>query len=210
MEGLMGIRRLVILVVAAALAVSACTGASTEDQVGTPDAASKAADDLGEFLVAGRLGAIDEAIATWRSATTIEEAGAAAETAANLVVGPNGPGYGDRDGDGVVGGDTDIGLLPDLDGTTDGLATAIATNDCVAADVLGGSWTDPGARWREMLEAIDEWRPDNNTIPSLASHPMRIVGWSTFTLESDSLSLAHEYAGHAKLHIDISRRALDC
>ena len=110
----------------------------------------------------------------------------------------------------IVNGENAAGLLPGLDGTPTGSATPLAGNECVAADVLGGSWADPGERWGEMLNAIDEWRPDHNTMPSLASHPMRIVGWSTFTLGSDSLDLAHEYAGHAKLHIDISLRALDC
>lgn len=42
---------------------------------------------------------------------------ATAETAANLVVGPNGPGYGDRDGDGEVGGSTSRGVLPGIDGS---------------------------------------------------------------------------------------------
>ncbi|MEN8239870.1 MAG: hypothetical protein ABFR53_11805, partial [Actinomycetota bacterium] len=112
--------------------------------------------------------------------------------------------------DGVIGGESAAGLLPGSDGTPAGLASSLSSNACVDADVLGGPWTDPTSRWEEMLDAIDEWRPDRNTMPSLASHPMRIVGWSTFTLGSDSLDLAHEYAGHAKLHVDISRRALDC
>jgi hypothetical protein len=61
-----------------------------------------------------------------------------------------------------------------------------------------------------MINAIDDWRPDNNTMPSLASQPMRIVGWATFTLASDSLDEAHEYAGRAQLHVDTSLDALDC
>ena len=44
---------------------------------------------------------------------------------------------------------------------------------------------------------------------------MRVVGWSTFTLDTDpasqdALDLAHEYAGHAALHVDISADALSC
>jgi hypothetical protein len=61
-----------------------------------------------------------------------------------------------------------------------------------------------------MLTAIEEWRPDRNTMPSLPSHPMRIVGWATFTLASTSLDDAHEYAGHAQLHVNVSLAALDC
>jgi len=84
----------------------------------------------------------------------------AAETAANLVVGPAGPGYGDRDGDGTVNGESDDGVLPGLDGTPAGLASPLAANECVERDVLGGSWDDPGDRWDTMLTAIDDWRPD--------------------------------------------------
>jgi hypothetical protein len=206
----MNVRRLVTVVVAAALIASACSGAATQSDIVTTGPTSTVVQEQSGILLVERLDAIDEAVATWRSAATIGEAHAAAETAANLVVGPNGPGYGDRDGDGTINGTSGLGLLPGLDGTPPGVATQQASNDCVAADVLGGSWDEPGERWDEMASAISDWRPDRNTMPSLASHPMRIVGWSTFTLESDSLDLAHEYAGHAKLHIDISRRALDC
>ena len=86
----------------------------------------------------------------------------------------------------------------------------LAANTCIERDVLGGEWVDPASRWAEMLAAIDAWQPGNNTMPTLASHPMRVVGWATFTLNSDALEEAHEYAGHADLHVNISRRALDC
>ena len=172
------------------------------------DTTNLAATDTASF--SEQMESIAEGVATWRSAETTAEAHAAAEMAANLVVGPNGPGFGDRDGDGLVGGQTAFGVLPGLDGTPAGLATQLATNDCIVRDVLGGPWTDPGAQWEAMLTAIDNWRPDNNTMPSLASHPMRIVGWATFTLESESLEEAHEYAGHANLHVNVALRALDC
>jgi len=203
---------MVVWVTGAALVVSACSGAVTtsESSETVPTSTSTVADGQDEALVAQRLGAIDVAVADWRDATTFEEANAAAEVAANLILGPNGPGYGDRDGDGVIGGASDIGLLPGIDGTPTGLASALADNACVESDVLGGSWADPAERWDEMVTAIEEWSPGNNTMPSLASHPMRIVGWSTFTRHSGSLDLAHEYAGHARLHVDVSLAALDC
>lgn len=205
----MGSHRLIIVFATAILAASACASTATSD-LQTTESASTGAGDSSEALVAERLDAIDMAISTWQAATTVEQASTSAETAANLVVGPNGPGYGDRDGDGTINGASDTGLLPGGDGNPAGLAEPLVSNECVNADVLGGSWDEPEARWGEMLKAIDEWRPDHNTMPSLASHPMRIVGWSTFTTDSGSLDLAHEYAGHAKLHIDISLRALDC
>ena len=61
-----------------------------------------------------------------------------------------------------------------------------------------------------MLTAIDDWRPDDNTMPSLPSHPMRVVGWASFTLATDDLDDAHEYAGHAQLHVDVARDSLTC
>ena len=165
--------------------------------------------------VAERIAALDVAVDRWRSAASIAEASVAAETAANLIVGPEGPAYGDRNGDGTIDGATDAGLLPGLDGDPDGLANPMADNTCIERDVLGGVWDDPGARWAEMTSAIEAWRPDSNTMPTLASHPMRVVGWSTFTLDTDpsapdALDLAHEYAGHAALHVAISADALDC
>ena len=166
-------------------------------------------------VVGERIARMERAVDRWRSATTIEEAHVAAETALNLVVGPNGPGYGDRNGDGTVDGSADAGLLPGLDGTPDGLASSIADNRCVERDVLGGPWDDPGGRWGEMTAAIEAWRPDGNTMPTLASHPMRVVGWATFTLDTDptsgdAIDLAHEFAGHAALHVAISADALSC
>jgi len=78
------------------------------------------------------------------------------------------------------------------------------------SDVLGGPWTDPGVRWDEMLLAIDRWRTDNNAMPSLASHPMRIVGWASFSMESESFEEIQTFGGHANIHIQVSLRALDC
>ncbi len=173
-------------------------------------AQSAADDDAATGASTARLELLGASVDEWRDASSIEEAHAAAEAAANLVVGPNGPGYGDRDGDGTVDGESDVGLLPGLDGTPTGLASVLASNECIERDVLGGSWDDPGARWDTMLATIDAWRPDDNTMPSLPSHPMRVVGWATFTLATDDLDDAHEYAGHARLHVDVSTDALAC
>lgn len=210
------------------LSLAACSGTNDGGPASTPTVAPPtAADEATAILEAGsttiapgsdtpastyreRLIAIDEAVTAWRGAGSIEEAHAAAEAAANLVVGSGGPDYGDRDGNGVVAGETEVGVLPGIDGSPNGLANAIDGNGCVVADVLGGGWDDPEGRWNTMLTAIDEWRPDHNTMPSLPSHPMRVVGWATFTLASDSLDEAHEYGGHARLHVNVSLEALDC
>ncbi len=191
---------------AAAIILASCGGTLTTSETG-PTEPPPAAEDASLF--SERMIAVDEAVAAWRSAASVEAAHAAAETAANLVVGPIGPGYGDRNGDGVISGETTVGVRPGPDGTP-GLASALAANGCVARDVLGGTWADPAAEWGAMLTAIDEWRADNNTMPTLPSHPMRIVGWATFTLGSDALDEAHEYGGHAKLHVDISLSAMNC
>ena len=204
-----------LAVAAAATILASCGGTSTTTTEPAPateatatTTTTLAVSPTDAFLE--RMAAIDAAVAEWREADSIETAHEAAETAANLVVGPNGPGYGDRSGDGAINGETTVGVLAGLDGTPSGLATHLPTNECVTRDVLGGTWEDPGAEWDAMLSAIDAWRPDNNTMPTLGSHPMRIVGWATFTLGSDSLEEAHEYAGHAKLHVDVALRALDC
>jgi hypothetical protein len=192
------------------LVLTGCGQASSGGGEESVAAEPAPADAMNLASLATRLDDIDTAVAQWRTASSLEAAQTAAEVAANLVVGPNGPGYGDRNGDGVVGGESVAGVLPGRDGTPSGLATSLASNQCVVNDVLGGDWTDPAGEWEKMLSAIDAWRPANNTMPSLASHPMRIVGWATFTLESDSLDDAKEYAGHAKLHVDVAVRALDC
>jgi hypothetical protein len=198
------------------LALAACSEADDggSESTATPTTADEAEGniDAGAATVTyrERIDAIDEAVKVWRRASSIEEAHAAAEAAANLIVGSGGPGYGDRDGSGGIEGETERGVLPGLDGSPIGLANALDGNECIVADVLGGGWDEPEHRWNTMLTAIDEWRPDRNTMPSLPSHPMRVVGWATFTLASDSLDEAHEYAGHAQLHVNISLDALNC
>ncbi len=189
-----------VLVAVGAIALTSC-GGDDDDAVG---------DDADEVTVREQLTTIDDAVSVWSTSDSIEQAHARAEAAANLVVGPNGPGYGDRDGNGTIDGENEFGLLPGVDGTPNGVAVALAGNSCVDADVLGGSWDDPAARWDEMEAVIAAWSPADNPMPQLASHPMRIVGWATLTLASDDLDEAHEYAGHAQLHLDQSLDALDC
>ncbi len=188
----------------ALVALVGCGGSDADEAVGGATRDTSAAAVLQE-----RIDAIGQAVGVWRTTSSLEDARASAERAANLIVGPDGPGYGDRDGNGTVAGEVEIGLLPGLGGEP-GVASALDGDECVAKDVLGGAWDDPVERWQIMLTAIDEWRPDANTMPSLPSHPMRVVGWATFTLEAESIEEAREYAGHAALHVDISRAALDC
>jgi hypothetical protein len=64
-------------------------------------------------------------------------------------------------------------------------------------------------RWATAQDVYDAWTPTDNTMPTLPSHPQRVVGWATLTLATDSLDVAHEYAGHAQLHVDASRSALE-
>lgn len=177
---------------------------------GGDDEGGDGLEDLESFTVRERLVRIDDAVVAWETASTIEAAWSAAETAANLVVGPGGPDYGDRDGDGVVGGETDFGVLMGLDGDPVGLADALADDECVEADVLGGPWDDPEERWSELDAVVAAWSEDDNTMPELASHPMRIVGWATLALDADDLDTAIEYAGHAQLHVAVSLDALSC
>jgi hypothetical protein len=187
---------------AAILVLAACGSDSSSDD--------EDIQEQSEIAYREQMTTIDDAVAAWRNSLFIDDAYVEAETAANLIVGPNGPDYGDRNGDGTIDGETEAGILSGLDGTPVGIAETLEPNECIDRDVLGGSWTDPAAEWDKMIVAIDEWQPDNNTMPTLDSHPMRIVGWATFTLETDSLGDAHEYADHAKSHVDVSLDALDC
>ncbi len=184
-------------------ALTACGGDDTGD-AGDPTG------DVAEFTYRERMLKIDDAVTAWENADTVAIARSAAESAANLIVGPGGPDYGDRDGDGTIDGEADFGILPGLDGTPTGLANTLTDNECIVSDVLGGSWDDPAGRWAEMQTAIEDWTTADNTMPSLASHPMRIVGWATFTIATESLDDAHEYGGHAALHVTESLAALDC
>lgn len=192
------LKRLIVASAVTMLLAAACSSAS--------DAPSSSEEEA----VTARVEELSQAVQAWADSGTIEDAHRWAEAALNLVVGPNGPGYGDLDHDGSISGETDEGLLPGLDGTPAGLALSLASNGCVERDVLGGDWSDPAQRWATMSETIDAWAPDNNTMPRLPSHPMRIVGWATFTLETNTLAVAHGYASHAGLHVDVTEQALAC
>ena len=154
---------------------------------------------------------ISSHVSDWREAENLDEAKAAAEAAANHLTGPQGPGYGDRDGDGQLRGPSDAGVLPGVNGDPRGFALQAmdaGAPECVAADVLGGSWADPRARWSELESAVAQWTYDNNTFPGLPSHAQRIVGWAELTLATDSLDEAREFGGHAAIHVRISSQAL--
>jgi hypothetical protein len=166
--------------------------------------------DVAEFTYRELVVKIDDAVTVWNRADSPAEAQAAAEAAANLVVGPGGPGYGDRDGNGNVDGETEFGVLPGLDGSPVGLANALGDNECIVNDVLGGSWDAPADRWATMQAAIDAWSFDNDTMPSLASQMMQIVGWATLTLGTDSIDETFEFGRLAQQNVDASLAALDC
>ncbi len=175
---------------------------------GTPGAGTPAA-GLASTETATRLAEIEAAVLAWQDAADLDSARSSAEAARNLIVGPAGPYYGDADGDGSIEGASSKGLLPGRNGET-----AVASNAdgvCVVRDVLGGSWADPAGRWAELDVKIEAWEPANNKFPTLPSHPQRVVGWATLALRAETLGEAVDYAGHARLHSDISREALtDC
>lgn len=154
-----------------------------------------------------RLEGLDRAVTRWQAASSLRAAHEAAEEARNLIVGPSGPYYGDADDDGRIVGASTLGILPGLEGER-GLAGSNG-NACVVADVLGGSWREPAKRWSELQSAISRWTTTRNTFPSLKSHPQRVVGWASLTLDSISLTEAREYAKHARLHVDVSVRAAE-
>lgn len=193
-----------------AFLLSSCAAAS--DAVGTPPAAEAGHGSVTGGLAAPvqqRLAALQAAVDVWERADDLPTAKAGAETARNLVTGPDVSGYGDVDEDGRTGGANETGLLPGAQGQP-GLVTSPASV-CVERDVLGGSWDDPAARWEELDTRITAWSETVNTFPALASHPQRVVGWASLTLATSSLELAREYASHAQLHVRVAREALnDC
>ncbi len=172
-----------------------------------PSGSARSSDSFNRAGLVARVDAIDAAIKQWRGARTLAVAKAGAEKARNLITGPAGPAYGDLDGNGTIGGAVDAGLLPGLSGQP-GLASA-RPNSCMIADVLGGDFSQAASRWATMDRAIANWRADNNTFPSLPSHPQRIVGWATLSLKRANLVQAKEYAGHAQLHADKTRAAVN-
>lgn len=176
----------------------------------SPTATEPPTSDAGIGAYTARLDDLEAAVSSWAEADTIEVAHRGAEAAANLIVGPDGPGYGDRDGDGEVSGAASEGLLPGSSGMPVGVALPLGARACVDRDVLGGSWQDPARRWAEMISAIDAWRRESNTMPTLQSHPMRVVGWASFALATESLGEAREYSSHARIHTGIARTALTC
>lgn len=194
-----------VAVVLAACVVAGCSSASNSGHTDLAPAAT-AATPADATTLTSRLMQIDEAINSWQSSPDLAAARASAETARNLVVGPDGPYYGDADGEGTIEGVSDRGLLPGVDGQS-GIATE-AFGACVTRDVLGGSWGDPQARWAELDDKIAAWSPTNNPFPTLASHPQRIVGWATLAINATTLDEALEYAGHAHLHIDVAQQAV--
>ena len=182
----------------------ALVGCGDDTDTGEPE-------DVQAFTLRVQLLTADNAVTVWERAGDLAEAHAAAEGAANLVVGSGGPGYGDRDGNGTVNAEaeSEFGILPGLDGEPPAIA-ALVENECVEADVLGGSWDDPAARWAELQAAVDAWSPDNNTILDLSSNPMRIVAWAQLALSSDSLDEVREFGSRAKTNISLSLAAIDC
>lgn len=159
------------------------------------------------------LQSLAEYVDEWESAPSLEAARAAAEGAANIVVGPDGAGYGDRDGDGNIRGSTDVGLLPGGNAEARGLAldaVEAGARECVRREVLGGSWDDPAARWMDLERATRAWQPGDN-MSQLDSSVQRVAGWALVTLEADTVEQAEQYAGSASSSVADAQRALfDC
>ena len=148
---------------------------------------------------------VQSALDRWRDAQDVETAHDAAETVSNLVTGPGVDLYGDADGDGTVRGEVDEGLLPGQDGET---SLGLPLAGCAGPDLLGGDWDDPAGRWADLTGRIAAWSPTANSLPELASHAQRTVGWAQLTLMSEDLSAAREFSGHAQLHVDAVRAAI--
>lgn len=191
----------------AAVALVSCSSGSDEGSAANTTTTAEAAPTSLE-VPSARIGEIQAAVSRWAEAETVGEAASAAEEARNLGTGPGILAAGDLDGDGTASGLETPGLLPPADGMP-GVVSELEGCALVDRDVLGGDWSDPAGRWDTLQQATETWSPTNNPFPSLPSHPLRIVGWATLTLASDSLDDAHEFAGHAQIHVDVTRDAID-
>lgn len=176
--------------------------------------AASVEESSGENLteLASRLDEIAAAVDAWESASDLPAAQAAAEEARNLVTGVGVLDAGDLDGDGVIAGEREVGLLP-APGSEEGVALVLQGCEAIDRDILGGAGRSPEEVWDEAAQAIAAWTESDNTMPTLKSHPQRIVGWATFTLgkgavDDVSLELANEFAGHAQIHVRVAREAL--
>ena len=112
--------------------------------------------------------------------------------------------------------DVDSVLRAILPGDSDGPPTG-ALVDVVKAGrsdgreldevALGGlaSWADPRVRWAEWRQVLSEWRPVRNTMPRLASHLLRALGWAQLVMDAGDLRTARELASvHGQLHTRLS------
>ena len=215
--------RITAAVVVLLVTLNACSGESVEPstpddpiteaaEIAAPTPDATRSEDAGSAepeTAEARIEAIQTQVSTWAGTGDLATAMEAAEGAINLVVGEDGPYFGDATGNGVVTGGAGPGLLPGLDGEA-GLAQSDADDECVLADVLGGSWEDPADRWDILDVAIEEWTVSNNPFPTLPSHPQRIVGWARLTLQAETIEEAVEFASHAQLHVNVSRDAYAC
>lgn len=121
--------------------------------------------------------------------------------------------------------DVDSVLRAILPGDSDGPPTG-ALVDVVKAGrgdareldevALGGlaSWADPRVRWAEWRQVLSEWRLVRNTMPRLASHLLRALGWAQLVMDAGDLRAARELAGvhgqiHTRLSLDAARAHAD-
>ena len=121
--------------------------------------------------------------------------------------------------------DVDSVLRAILPGDSDGPPTG-ALVDVVKAGrsdareldevALGGlpSWADPRVRWAEWRQVLSEWHPVRNTMPRLASHLLRALGWAQLVMDAGDLRAARELASvhgqvHTRLSLDAARAHAD-
>ena len=191
-----------------ALLLLAACGSQTDRPPPQPEETATPAPKV-EAPLAARIDAIDVAVRDWQLATDLDTAHAAAEAVRNLVVGPAGPIYGDGDGNGQIAGASSAGILP---GTTGEVALVDGeSTPCLLNSMLGGSWSDPGARWAQALAAFDNWNPGDDTIGALPSPAMRLAGWATLGLNAQRIDASRDLAQRAANAAGAVRQAYtDC
>ena len=167
-------------------------------------------------LLVDRLDGADQTMHELKRVQSVEDGHAMATTVLDLLTGPTGRHAGATTlAPGVFPGDVaasneDPGLALAIYDAVEQEDVRRQISDVILGDV--GSWRSPAARWDEIDAVVAAWRPDENTLPSLDGHLMRVVGWSLLTLRSNSATDVRSYARHGVIHTGLSlmaaRRAL--
>ncbi len=195
--------------------LAAC-GESDAASVAVTATAAPTVDDLRD-----RLHEIHGAMGDLEQAEDVGDARAAAERVVNLIAGLDGRHAGDLNGDGTSSDLHDVGVFPpdSEDEVVLGLALvvhdALGTNEAVKAAISGviagdrSAWSAPERRYDEVDRAVEVTSGGQNAVRTMDGHLMRAMAWALLAAATDDIDAAREFAGHGRLHTQLSLDALE-